>query len=220
MTGVSQKAAGGGGEEEGKQDQDAVPVVEAKADVPELVQPTPQHSRRRSSAAAAVDQNPVRASPVVLATSTPDASPQPAEDVANTDAQALDGGEKSPAETLPQGAHEPNTQPQVDGSVEQTPEQQPPQPAPNDIDEPGSTDKVSLRENEPLTAAPPESPHPDATAEGTPHEEVSKDVDDEPAPSQPPIVDHQNDDDDQVPATPPPPPPQHATTDAVQDLPP
>ncbi|RMY47335.1 hypothetical protein D0863_15658 [Hortaea werneckii] len=219
----SQKAGGGGGEEEGKQDREAVPVVEAKADVPELVHPTPQHSRRRSSAAAtaaAVDQNPVRASPVVLATSTPDASPQPAEEVANTDGQALDGGEKSSAETLPQVAPEPNTQPQVDGSVEQTPEQQPPQPAPNDIDEPGSTDKGSLRENEPLTAAPPESPHPDAAAEGTPHEEVSKDVDDEPAPSQPPIVDHQNDDDDQVPATPPPPPPQHATTDAVQDLPP
>ncbi|KAI6809842.1 hypothetical protein KC340_g18089 [Hortaea werneckii] len=218
--GGSQRTGGAG--EEGEQDQDAVPVVEAKADVPELVQPTPQHSRRRSSAAAAVDQNPARPSPVVLAASTPDASPQPAEEVANTDAQALDGGEKSSAETLPQVAPEPNFQPQVDGAVEQTPEQQPPQPAPNDTDEPGSADKESLRENEPLTAPPPESPHPDAMAEGTPHEEVSKDVNDEPAPSQPSIVDHQNDDDDeQVPATPPPPPPpQHATTDAVQDLPP
>ncbi|KAI7005338.1 hypothetical protein KC355_g8247, partial [Hortaea werneckii] len=216
--GGSQKAGGAG--DEGKQDRGAVPVVEAKADVPELAQPTPQHSRRRSSAAAAVDQNPVRASPVVLATSTPDASPQPAEEVANTDAQALDGGEKTPAETLPQVASEPNFQPQVDGAVEQTPEQQPPHPVPNDPDETGSADKESLRENEPLTAPPPESTHPDAAAERTPHEEVSKDFDDEPAPSQPPIVDHQNDDDEQVPATPPPPPPQHATTDAVQDLPP
>ncbi|KAI7236671.1 hypothetical protein KC330_g3597 [Hortaea werneckii] len=209
-----QKAAGGR-EEEGKQDQDAVPVVEAKADVPELVQPTPQHSRRRSSAAAAVDQNVARASPVVLATSTPDASPQPAEDVANTDGQALDGGEKSSAETLPQVAPEPSFQPQVDGAVEQTPEQQPPQPAPNDTDELRSTDKESLRENEPRTALSPEFPHPDATTEGTPHEEVSKDVSDQAAPSQPSIVDHQNDDDEQVSAT-----PSTGATDAVQDLPP
>ncbi|RMY29914.1 hypothetical protein D0865_15393 [Hortaea werneckii] len=214
MTGGSQRAGGAG--EEGRQDQDAVPVVEAKADVPELVQPTPQHSRRRSSAAAAAaDQNPARPSPVVLATSTPDASPQPAEDVANTDGQAQDGGDKSSAETLPQVAPEPTSQPQVDGAVEQTHEQQPPQPAPNDTEESSSADKEALRENEPLTAPPPESPHPDATAEGTPHEEASKDVDEEPAPSQPSIVDHQNDDDEQVSA-----PPPAGATDAVQDLPP
>ncbi|KAI7151553.1 hypothetical protein KC349_g9412 [Hortaea werneckii] len=214
MTGGSQKAGGAG--EEGRQDQDAVPVVEAKADVPELVQPTPQNSRRRSSAAAK-DQNPVRASPVVLATSTPDASPQPAEDVANTDGQAQDGGDKSSAGTLPQVAPEPTSQPQVDGAVEQTSEQQPPQLAPNDTDEPRSADKEGLQENEPLTASPPEFPHPDATAEGTPHEEASKDVDEEPAPSQPSIVDHQNDDDDdgENSAT-----PSTGATDAVQDLPP
>ncbi|KAI7185905.1 hypothetical protein KC316_g2842 [Hortaea werneckii] len=212
MTGGSQKAGGAG--EEGRQDQDAVPVVEAKADVPELVQPTPQHSRRRSSAAA-VDQNPARPSPVVLATSTPDASPQPAADVANTNGQAQDGGDKSVAEALPQVAPEPTSQLQADSNVEQTPEQQPPQPAPNDTDELRSADKESLRENEPLTTPPPVSHHPDATAEGTPHEEVSKDVDDEPAPSRPSIVDHQNNDDEQVSA-----PSSTGATDAVHDLPP
>ncbi|GAB1735522.1 hypothetical protein NU219Hw_g4101t1 [Hortaea werneckii] len=205
--------AGGAGEE-GRQDRDAVPVVEAKAHVPELVQPTPQHSRRRSSAVAAVDQNTVRASPVVLATGTPDASPQPAPEVTNTDGQAQDVANTSSAET-PQLAPEPIPQPQVDGTVEQTLEQQPTQPAPNETDGQRSADQESLRENEPLTAAPPpESTHPNGAAEAMPHAEASKDVD-EPAPSQPLGVQNDDDDDDEkVSAT-----PSTGATDAIQDPP-
>ncbi|KAI6867387.1 hypothetical protein KC319_g8535 [Hortaea werneckii] len=214
-----QKADGGGGGEEGRQDREAVHVVEAKTDVPELVaQPTPQHSRRRSSAAAAaaaVDQSAPRASPVVLATSTSEASSQPvSSDKPDTEAQALDGGVEGSAATLPQVEPEPSSLPLDEGHVEQTPEQLPTQRAPTDTDEQRSAEKEPPQEHELRTAALASS-HPDVAAEDMPHEEVST-VDDEAAASSQPSSVVPEGADEQVPTT----SPAAPDDDAVQLPPP
>ncbi|GAB1727103.1 hypothetical protein NU195Hw_g8021t1 [Hortaea werneckii] len=209
-----QKADGEGGGEEGRHDdQEAVPVVEAKTDVPELVaQPTPQHSRRRSSAAAAaVDQSIPRASPVVLATSTPDNSTQPVpSDKADTEAPTPE--EEGSAATLPpQVEPESTSQPQIDGHVEQTPEQLPTQRAPTDTDEQRPTEKEPSQENELRTAALASS-HSDVAAEEMPHEKASR-VDDEAAASSQPSSVVPEGADEQGSAT----SPTAADADAVQD---
>ncbi|KAI6808374.1 hypothetical protein KC332_g9732 [Hortaea werneckii] len=180
-----------GEEEEGRQNREAVQVVEAKTDVPELVaQPTPQHSRRRSSAAAAaaVDQSAPRASPVVLATSTPEASSQPVSLAdPDTEVQALDGGVEGSAATLPQVEPEPSSLPLDEGHAEETSEQLPTQPAPTDMHEQRSTEKEPPQENELRTAASTSS-HPDVAAEEMPHEETSRADDEAAASSQPSVV--------------------------------
>ncbi|KAI7332672.1 hypothetical protein KC340_g3256 [Hortaea werneckii] len=211
---------GGGGAEE-RQDPDGVPVVEAKKDVPELVaQPTPQLSRRRSSAAG--DQNIARASPVVLATGTPGASHQLAaseeeeeeEEAADAEIQALDGGGKTSVEH-PQLAPESTSQPLDDGNAEQTPEQSSKDPAPSAVEggngdnavEEYPVDRKAPLDDELQTAPPPpekkeEFPRPDVEAEDAArsrgeemsHEEASKGDDEEPAPSQPSAVEDKNDD--------------------------
>ncbi|KAI7696862.1 hypothetical protein KC322_g9540 [Hortaea werneckii] len=172
---------GGGGGEEGRQDHEAVQVVEAKTDVPELVaQPTPQHSRRRSSvtaAAAVVDQSAPRASPVVLATSTPEASSQPVSSAEpETEAQARDGGEGSSVET-PQLASESTSRPEIDGHVEQDPEPSSSKDLASSAAVEGEsagtaveespTDQEAPRDDRLQTAPPPESPRPDVEAEDT-----------------------------------------------------
>ncbi|RMY80491.1 hypothetical protein D0861_08567 [Hortaea werneckii] len=223
--GAQKVGGGGGGGDEQRQDPDGVPVVEAKTDVPELVaQPTPQHARRRSSAAAAtaVDQSAVRASPVVLATGAPEASHQLAaskdeEEAAGAETQALDGGGKTSVEH-PQLASESTSQPLDDGNVEETPEQPSKDLAPSAVEggnggnavEESPVDKKAPLDDELQTASPPpekkeESPRPDVEAEDAArsrrgeemwHEEASKGDDEEPAPSQPSAVEKNDDDDD------------------------
>ncbi|KAI7086168.1 hypothetical protein KC356_g5219 [Hortaea werneckii] len=235
---AGQKVGGGGdGGDEQRHDPDGVPVVEAKTDVPELVaQPTPQLSRRRSSAAG--DQNLARASPVVLATGTPEASnplaaSEEEEEAAGAETQALDGGGKTSVEH-PQLASESTSQPLDDGNVEETPEQPSKDLAPSDVEEGNAhnaveespVEKKAPLDDELQTAPHSEereekSPRPDVEAadaarsrgEDIPDEGGSKGDDEEPAPSRPSAVEDKNDD-EQVSATSP------SAADAVQDPPP
>ncbi|KAI7469820.1 hypothetical protein KC357_g6304 [Hortaea werneckii] len=231
---AGQKVGGGGGGDEQRLDPDGVPVVEAKTDVPELMaQPTPQLSRRRSSAAG--DQNIARASPVVLATGAPEASDHLAaseeeeEEQPDTKAQAHDGGGKTSVEH-PQLAPESTSQPLDDGNAEQTPEQSSKDPAPSDVEEGNGhnaveespVDRKAPLDDE-LQTAPhaeegeAESPRPDVEAEDaarsrgedTSHKEASKGDDEVPPPSQPSAVEDKNDD-EQASATSP------SAADAVQ----
>ncbi|KAI7504989.1 hypothetical protein KC347_g8136 [Hortaea werneckii] len=231
--GAQKVGGGGGGGDEQRQDPDGVPVVEAKPDVPELVaQPTPQLSRRRSSAAG--DQNLARASPVVLATGAPEASHQLAaseeneEEAADAKTQALDGGRKTSVEH-PQLALESTSQPLDNGNAEQTPEQSSKDLAPSDVEEGNGhnaveespADKEAQLDDELQTAPHAEegeekSARPDVEAEdaarsrgeGTPDEGVSKEEDETAASSQPLGV---SVDDEQASATSP------SAADAVQD---
>ncbi|KAI7262878.1 hypothetical protein KC345_g9313 [Hortaea werneckii] len=216
-----------GEEEEGRQNRGAVPVVEAKTDVPELVQPTPQHSRRRSSAAVAMDQSAPRASPVVLATSTPEASSHPiSSDKADTEAQALDGGEEGLVKA-PQVEPQSTSQPLFDGNVEQTPEPSSSKDLASNaveggnagtaVEESPADHEAQLDDGLQTAPPPPESRRPDVEAgdaapsgvEDTPHEGSSKGCD-EPVPSQPSVV--ARGEGEQVPASSP-----AADADAVQD---